>query len=264
MAPGNAAIKALCAFAAVAAAACAPPPQRKPITMEAIGTVKNIPRTPDDPASTPGGGGDSQTTTPNSGTPIPGTKEAACTGGDFEDLLESLKSCEVPSPKASEIPPGVKDKLEIRVNASTLSTTPGGRVDLTITFRNKSNDPLPLFFTLDPMLRIDFETNDAKGKRADAPSGKAPKVTPPSSSKTAKVVLVSTGTARIRLPWDAVKQKYAPERAAGWAGKGPPRAPAGALPLGKYTIKILIPMVGVFDGKDALEAPKMPIEVSGS
>lgn len=262
MAQAIAASTAFLAFAALAAAACAPPPQRKPITMEPIGTVKNIPRTPDDPA-TPAGG-DGQVTTPNSGTPIPGTKEAACTGGDFEDLLESLKTCEVPSPKTSDIPPGYKDKLEIRVNASTLSITPGGRVDLTITFRNKSNDPLPLFFTLDPMLRIDFETSDAKGKRADTPSGKAPKVTPPSTSKTAKVVLVSTGTARIKIPWDAVKQKYAPERAAGWAGKGPPRAPAGALPLGKYTIKILIPMVGVFEGKDALDAPKMPIEVSGS
>lgn len=254
---GNAVLSA-CVCVAIAAG-CAPPPQRKPVEMEAIGTVKNIPRTPVDDA----GAGDSQVTTPNSGTPIPGSKEAACTGGDFEDVIESLKACDVPTPKTSELPTNIKDKLEIRVNAGTLTIMPGGRVDLTITMKNKSNEPLPLYFTLDPMLRIDFETSDAKGRRADLPTGKAPKTTPPSSSKTAKIILVPTGTARIKVPWDAVKQKFAPERAASWAGKGPPRAPAGALANGKYTIKILVPMLGVFE-KDGVEAPKMPIEVGGN
>ncbi|MBS2016696.1 MAG: hypothetical protein JST00_27680 [Deltaproteobacteria bacterium] len=246
---------------ALAVLACPPPPVRKPIEMESIGTVKNVPRAPGDEPSV---AGDPQLTTPNSGTPVPGTKEAACTGGDFEDLLESLKSCEGPAPKASELASNIKDKLEIRLNASTLSTTPGGRVDLTITMRNKSNEPLPLFFTLDPMLRVDFETSDPKGRRVDQPTGKPPKATTPSVSKTAKIVLVPTGTARIKIPWDAMKQKYAPERAAGWAGKGPPRAPNGALPIGKYTIKVLIPLIGVFEGKDALDAPKLPIEVSNT
>lgn len=251
------ALLSACACVAIAVG-CAPPPQRKPVEMESIGTVKNIPRTPTDDPQT----GDSQVTTPNSGTPLPGTKEAACTGGDFEDLLESLKACEVPAPKASELPANIKDKLEIRVNSSTLSTTPGGRIDLSITLKNKSNEPLPLFFTLDPMLRVDFEASDPKGRRVDQPTGKPPKTTP-TVAKTAKIILVPTGYARIKIPWDAMKQKYAPERAAAWAGKGPPRAPNGALPVGKYIVKVLIPMIGVFE-KDGLEAPKLPIEVSNT
>ncbi len=238
------------------AAACAPPPQRKPMEMQSIGTVKNVPRTP---ADEPSSGGDSGVTTPNSGTPQPGSRDERCTGGDFEDLLKVLEPCEVPMPKTSEMP-NLKDKLEIRVNATTLSTTPGGRVDLTITFRNKSNDSLPLFFTLDPMARIDFETLDAKGRRADQPTGKPPKTPAPANTKVAKITLVSTGTARIKIPWDAVKQRWAQEKgaASSFTGRGPPHAPAGPLPNGKYVIRILLPLL------PEIEPPKIPIEVSAS
>jgi len=232
--------------------ACSAPAQRRPIEMQPIGTVKNEKRTVDEP-------GDSPVTTPNSATPS-AAKEAACNASDVEDLAEALRQCETAMPKAADLPTNLREKLEIRVNAGTLSITPGGRVDLTITLRNKSNEPLPLWFALDPMARFDTETLDAKGKRVDLPAGKPPKSPSPPSPKAARITLSAGGTARMKLAWDAVKTKFAPERAASWDRKGPPRAPAGNLPNGKYTLRVLIPLIGAFE-KGELDPPKFPIEV---
>lgn len=234
------------------ALACTPPPPRKPLEMEHIGTVRNEPRTPVDEDV------DSGVTSPNSATPLPG-RESACATGEIDDLAEALKRCESTMPRASELPTGLKDKLEVKVNAGTVSITPGGRVDLTVILRNKSSDTLPLFFSGDPAPRFDVEAVDARGKRVDLPPGKAPKV-PARDAKGYRVTLSAGGTARLRLSWDAVKTKWAPERAKTWEGRGPPRAPAGNLPAGKYTLRIVIPLIGAFE-KGELDVPKVSIEV---
>lgn len=245
---------AACAAAGlVALSACTTPLPRKQMEMESIGTVKNVPKPEED--NSPG-----NTTSPNSGTANV-AKEAACTMTDVENLEEALKSCDVPMPKPSDVPT-IKDKLEVKASASTASTTPGGRVDLVLTLRNKSDGALPLFFTGDPNPRFDVEAYDAKGRnRVDLPAGKFPgypKGWKPEAreAKAARITLEKNGTARVKLAWDAVKLKWAPERAKTWEGRGYPRAPAGPMPAGKYTLRVLVPLIGDVD------PPKVEVEVT--
>lgn len=238
-------------------AGCTPPKQRKPIEMAPIGTVPIVSRTTDEPD-----GG--TTTTPNSGTPS-AAKEAACTGGEFETLDDVLRQCDSAMPRAGDVPSGMRDRLEVRVTASTPSTTPGGRVDLTLTLKNKSSEPLPLYFSGDPTPRFEVEAVDAKGKRVDLPAGKPPKTPamPARDVKASRITLTPGGTARVKVPWDAVKTRWAPERVkGGWEGRGYPRAAAGPLGAGKYTLRIVLPLIGVFE-KGELDLPKVPMDVGG-
>lgn len=235
---------------------CGPPKQRKPIEMAPIGTVPIIPRTPEE---SEGG----TTTTPNSGTPS-ATKEAACTGADFAALEDALRKCDSSMPRPGEVPSGMRGKLDVRVTASTPTITPGGRVDLTVTLTNKSDEPLPLFFTGDPTPRFDVEALDSRGRRVDLPSGKPPKspAMPLRAVKASRITLTKGGTARVKVPWDAVKTKWAPAKAkSGWEGRGYPRVPAGPLGRGKYTLRVVLPLVGVFE-KGELELPKTSVEVT--
>jgi len=238
----------------MAAAGCGPPQQRRPIEMTPIGTVPVLTRT----AEEPDGGA---TTTPNSGTPS-AAKEAACTDDDFESLEEALKQCESKMPRAGDVPSGMRDRLEVRVTSSTPTITPGGRADLTLVLKNKSNEPLPLYFTGDPTPRFEVEALDAKGKRVDLPPGKPPKTptVPARDVKAARITLAPGGTARVKIPWDAVKTRWAPEKAKTWEGRGYPRVAAGPLAAGKYVLRLVIPLVGVFE-KGELDVPKLPIEV---
>lgn len=242
------------AVLAFVAAGCSHPTQRKPIEMAPIGTVPIITRTADE---ADGGA----TTTPNSGTPS-AAKEAACTSDDFEALEDALKQCDSKMPRGGDVPSGMRDKLEVKVTSATPSTTPGGRVDLTITLKNKSNEPLPLYFTGDPTPRFDVEAVDTKGRRVDLPTGKPPKAptVPSRDVKASRITLAPGGTARVKIPWDAVKFRWAPEKAKSWEGRGYPRAPAGPLGAGKYTLRVVVPLVGVFE-KGELDVPKLPIEV---
>jgi hypothetical protein len=233
---------------------CPPPPEPKKIEMEPIGTLKNVPTTALDE------GGDSGVTSPNSGTPSPGS--SACNSGDFENLEDTLRQCEVPMPRASEVP-SIKDKLDVKVTTSTPSTTPGGRVDVQITLRNKSSDTLALYFTGDPAPRFDLEAIDGKGRRADLPTGKwpgYPKGYKPEArdAKAAKVTLEKNGTARIKVTWDAVKTKWAPDKAKSWEGRGYPRTPSGPLAPGKYSLRVVLPLIGDVD------VVKVPVEVGGA
>lgn len=253
---------ALAVWAAVVTSAavegCTPPSQRKPIEMTPIGTVPNVTRTVEEEPS------DSGVTTPNSGTPSP-VKEAICTGGEFDSLGDTLRQCDTPMPRAGDVPVGMKDKLDVRVVASTPSTPPGGRVDLTVTLKNKSNEPLPLYFTGDPSPRFEVEALDAKGRRADLPNGKPPKSTTPAPTREVKalrITLTPGGTAKVRLAWEAVRTRWAPEKAKTWDGKGPPRAPAGPLPTGRYQLRVVLPLIGAFD-KGELDPPKIPMDVGG-
>jgi hypothetical protein len=237
------------------AAGCASRPQRKPLEMEPIGTVPNITRTPEDD-------GEGATTTPNAGTSAAGG--TVCSGADFDALEEALKQCESPMPKNADLPTGLRDKLEVKVTGSSPTIVGGGRVDVTVVFRNKSNEPLPLYFTGDPAPRFDIEARDSRGRRVDVPPGRQPawpKGTGPKTFevKAAKIVLDKGGTARVRVGWDAVKMKWAPDKARSWDGHGYPRVPSGSLSKGKYTLTVKLPVLGIYEQN--VDIPKLAVEV---
>lgn len=233
---------------------CSSPRVPKPLEMEPIGTSRDIPTTPLDDDN------DSDVTTPNSGTPSPGT--TSCSASEFENLEETLRFCEVPMPRASDVP-SVKDKLDVQAVANPPSTTPGGRLEVLVTFRNKSGEPLPLYFTGEPIPRFELEALDARGRRIDLPPGKWPGYPKgfkpePREAKAAKVTLEKNGVARVKLGWDAVKMKWAPDKAKVWEGSGYPRVPSGSLSKGKYVLRLVLPILG------EIEAVKIPVEVSNS
>jgi len=245
------------AIVAFACSACEPPAARKPIDMTPIGTVPNVERRATEE-------GDASVTTPNSGTPGP-RKASPCVGGDFVALDETLRNCEVPMPASTELPSSLRDKLEVTVAASTLAVVQGGRMDLTVTFRNKSSEPLPLYFSGNRFPHFEVEALDAKGHRADVPAGKTPawpKGTGPSASvpeKAWRVTLAGGASGKIKISWDAAKTKWAPEKANGWERPGFPRAMAGPLSPGKYTLRIGVPLV-----RGGLDALKIAIRVTPS
>ncbi|MDF2696195.1 MAG: hypothetical protein K0S65_4578 [Labilithrix sp.] len=202
----------------------------------------------------------------------PVEKKDVCLGfdiGNLEDLL-SKSDCEVPNAKPETLQnPDLKGKLEVTLSSSPTKVAPGGKADLLVTFTNKTKDPMPLNFRIDPIGRFETETYDAKKKRADMPPGNPPPppkghTAPPSAEqKVAKVTLAPNGSARVRVPWEAVKMKWAPDKVRGTAvEKGYPRVPAGPLPKGKYTVKVVTPLIGVFEGGDhEVSSPKVEIEV---
>src|SRR5262249_37802757 len=135
-----------------------------------------------------------------------GNGNAACTSALFEDLEEALKQCEVPMPRASQVP-SIKDKLDVKVTTSTPSTSPGGRVDVQITLRNKTGEAIALYFTGDPAPRFDLEALDSKGRRVDLPTSRwpgYPKGYKPEArdAKAARVTLDKNGFAKIKVTWD--------------------------------------------------------------
>jgi hypothetical protein len=250
--PGRVTLALVAAVAAMSG--CGPARQRKPVEMAPIGTVPVATRTVDEPD-----GG--TTTTPNSGTPSP-MKESTCAGDDFDALEEALKQCETKMPGASDVPSGMRDKLELRATSGAPSIAAGGHVDVTVTLKNKSSEPLALYFTGDPLPKFDVEAVDAKGRRVDLPSGKPPKTPalPTHDVKASRITLGPGGSARVKIPWDAVKTRWAPEKMKSWDRRGYPRAAAGPLAAGKYTLRVVLPLVGVFE-KGELEPPKLPIDV---
>jgi hypothetical protein len=199
-------------------------------------------------------------------------KKDACIGfeiGNLEDLL-TKSECEM----ANATPDGLQSvdlngKLEVKLTASPTKAAPGSKVDLLVTFSNKSKDPLPLQFRIDPVARFETETYDSKKKRADMPPGQPPpppkghSAPPPAEAKVGKVTIAANGSAHVRIPWEAVKMKWAPEKVRGTAvEKGYPRTPNGPLAKGKYTVKVLTPLVGVAEGGDhEVSAPTVDIEV---
>jgi hypothetical protein len=202
-----------------------------------------------------------------------GEKKDECVGfdvGNLEDML--LKSsCEEPNVKPDTIQPiDLKGKLEVTLSASPTRSAGGGKVDLLVTFANKSKDPLVLHFKIDPVPRFQTEVYDTKkNKRADMPAGSPPPppkgaTQPPASeAKSARVTIAPNGSARARIPWEAVKMKWAPEKYRGTPPeRGYPRSPAGPLAKGKYLVKVMTPLVGVSEGVDhEMSAPKVEIEI---
>lgn len=241
------------------ASACSPAPSpRSPLEMEPIGTVPDVPRVANEPDD-----GESFTT-PNSGTPSP-VKEAACSGGDFDALDDVLRRCEAPMPQPSELPSGIADKLQIRVRANAPSVERSGRLELTLTLQNVSNEPLTLYFSGAPSPRFDVEAIDAKGRRVDVPKGKPPpwpKGTEAqhTSVRAARVTLSPGTSGTIVIPWRAVTYRWAPDLATSWEGRGYPRAASGPLAKGRYTLRFVVPLLGVFE-KGELELPILAVTV---
>lgn len=205
----------------------------------------------------------------------PVEKKDECVGfdiGNLEDML--LKSaCEEANVKPDSITPvDLKGKLEVSVTASPTKAAPGGKVDLLVTFANKSKDPLVLHFRIDPVPRFEIEVYETKkNARVDMPTGPKPPApkgavqAAPSEAKSARVTIAPNGSARARMPWDAVKMKWAPEKLRGTPPeRGYPRSPAGPLPKGKYNVKVVTPLVGVSEGADhEMTTPKVEIEIGG-
>lgn len=203
-----------------------------------------------------------------------GEKKDVCTGFELNDLEAALNkvACEIATVPPADLSRDVKDKLEVKVLPLPTRVAPGGKVDLVVTFTNKTAAPMPLYFTINPTPKFEVEAYDAKNKRADMPPGNPPPppkgVSMPSGStdsKIGRVVLVPNGKAQLKLSWEASKMRWAPEKVKGSSpDRGYPRAPSGPLPKGKYTIKVVTPMVGVSEGVDhEISVPKVEIEVGG-
>lgn len=205
-----------------------------------------------------------------------GEKKDECLGFDIANLEDMLlkSACEEPDVKPDSIPPvDLKGKLEVTLSASPTKPPPGGKVDLLVTYANKSKDPLVLHFRIDPVPRFEVEVWDTKKspKRADLPAGNPPPPPkgaaqpPPSEPKSARITLAPNGSARARISWDAVKMKWAPEKYRGTPPeRGYPRSPAGPLPKGKYNIKVSSPLVGVSEGVDhEMSAPRTELDIGG-
>lgn len=216
---------------------------------------------------------DSNDVTPDAGANASDTtqpKKDPCVGFEL-DLGATLMqaSCEVPNPKADDKPVDMKGKLEVTLASSSAQVSPGGHADLALTLTNKTSSPLLLNFTLDPTPRFPTETYDAKKKRADMPAGNAPALPKgmapreATSHETARITIVANGTAKMTIPWDAVKTKWAPEKLKGTPPEmGYPRSPNGSLAKGTYTVRVAMPLVLVFEGTDReVSAPKTTIVV---
>jgi hypothetical protein len=197
-------------------------------------------------------------------------KDKVCQGLEL-DLASALgqAACEV-QVDPNRKPVDMKGKLEVKV-VPLMTTVPSGkRTDLVISFTNKLPSSIDLDFVVDPLPRFTVEAYDAKtNKRVDMPAGNPPpppknaKRPDPAKPSIARVTVVANGTAKIVIPWDAVKTKWAPEKYAGTPPEmGFPRVPAGGLPKGKYRLKVVTPLTNVFEGIDKeVSAPKVDIAV---
>jgi hypothetical protein len=218
-----------------------------------------------------------QSAAPTTDKPAPGSaddsagpKKDECSAFEISNLEEVLlkSACEVPNPKPEDKLMDAKN-VEVKVVTNGVKVTPGGHMDVTVIFTNKTKDVLPLLFTIDPMPRFEVQAYDTKGNRIDMPknnppalpAGVAPRV--PGEPHTARVVLAANGSAKMSLGWDANKTKWAPEKLKGTPPeKGYPRAPAGPLGKGKYQLRVVTPLIGVFEGIDhEVTQPRTPIEV---
>lgn len=194
-----------------------------------------------------------------------------CGGFDVPDLLAVLSqaSCEVPNgnPEAEQAR-DVKDLLDVTIKPESTRVAGGSQEKVRVTFHNKSKADLPLDFVVDPEPQFGFEVYTLKGNRADKPAGEEPSIPqangPEPEKKIARVTLAPEGTAGVTLTWNAVKYKWASKDKAKGAlpGHGYPRDPAGPLPKGKYILRAVTPLVGVFEGVDhEVSQPRVPIEV---
>ncbi len=199
------------------------------------------------------------------------SKASLCTGFDL-DLLTALShsACEVKDAKATDVKAvDMKNKLVVKLAPSSSKVEPGGKLEVIVQFTNKGKEPLALDFLLDPSPRFQTEAYDAKQKRVDMPAGREPMV--PSGLErgaatqgVGRVTLVPQGTAHAKVVWDASKMRWAPEKLKGTPPEmGFPRVAAGPLGKGKYTLKVVTPLLNATEGIDhEISAPKLTVEVA--
>lgn len=229
---------------------------------------KDTPSNPENPPTTTGadedGGG------APSDPPPADKKDKVCAGFDL-DLANALgqAACEV-TPDPNKKPQDMKGRLEVKV-APLMTTVPSGkRTDLVVTFSNKLPSSIDLDFLVDPLPRFVIEAYDAKSnKRVDLPAGNPPpppkgvKRPDPAKPSIARISIAANGTAKIVIPWEAVRTRWAPEKFAGTPPEmGYPRVAAGGLGKGKYRLRVVTPLTNVFEGIDKeVSAPKVEISV---
>ncbi len=197
---------------------------------------------------------------------------AGCTGFEEPKLDEALMkvACEMKDTSASQGSVDVKDKLEIRVMPFPTKVVQSGIMEIVVSFVNKSKEPLTLYFQINPEPHFTVEAYDAKNKRVDIPGGNPPPfpkdMAQPVSAepKIAKYTIAPNGNGKVKLNWTAAKMKWDPSKVKGAIlDRGYPRTVAGPLPKGKYTLRVITPLVGVFEGVEhEVTAPKIQIEVN--
>lgn len=197
-------------------------------------------------------------------------KKDDCVGFDISSLESTLlkSACEVPNASPDAVPAqDLKGKVDVTVSSSPTKVSPGGKADLVVAFVNKTKEPVTLSFRIDPTPRFEVEVYDKKNKRMDMPSSNPPpppkdhSPPPPAEPKVAKVTIAANGSARQTIPWEAVKMAWAPEKVRGTpVERGFPRKPAGPLPKGKYTVKVVTPLVGA---TEEVSTPQVEIEIGG-
>jgi hypothetical protein len=215
----------------------------------ACGGSSPKPKSPDELPASDGGA-------PSDAAPE-GSAGAVCAGADL-DLVNVLvqSACEVPNLASDAKRPDMSTLLDVKVSVNPSQVGPGGHADVILTFTNKSKEPLPLNFLLDPTPRFSIEVYTSTNKRAEMPKTKPPRgkndVTPePTAPGTARVTIAPGGKASARLDFNAVRLKWAPELLKGTPPElGYPTSPAGPLPKGAYSLKVVTPLVGVFEGSD--------------
>jgi len=217
----------------------------------ACGGDKPPPKSPDDVASAAADGG-----VASDGAAGVEGGASVCTGPGL-DLVNVLvqSACEVPNPAPDTNKPDMTALLDVKASVSPGQVGPGGHADVFITYTNKSKAPLALNFLLDPTPRFSLEVYTATNKRAEMPRSKPPHGKDdqgePSAPGTARVTLTPGGKATARLDFNAVRLKWAPELVKGTPPElGYPTSPAGPLPKGTYTLKVITPLVGVFEGSE--------------
>jgi hypothetical protein len=214
--------------------------------MVPIGTIAIESDTEAD-AGSAGANGNDTGPTPKSSKPV--VQKDECIAQTVEELSQMFAK-----PDCDAEPEGpweLGSRLKVKLIPSTPVTSPGGRVDVKVTITNESADKIPVFFKLNPTAQFDFEVLDARNKRVDTPSGKAPKAAKDSgNTRVGRVTLLPGGVIKANLAWDALKRKYAKDGI----------VPAGSLPVGKYTLRVVIPFAGAKDAEGA--RPTTPIEVS--
>jgi len=201
-----------------------------------------------------------------------GGKAAPCGGADISDLAAVLAqgSCEAKGASPESSPKDLTDKLEVKITLDARKVAPGAKATVGITYHNKTGKDLPLYFVVDPEPRFEFQVFTTKGARVDRPAGLEPPLPPevanaPAPEKVFSLVtLAPQGTARVSLPWEAVRYKWASKEAAKGAvpGRGYPQAVAGPLGRGKYVLRVVTPLVGVTEGIDhEVTQPRLDLEV---
>ncbi len=231
-------------------------------------SAKSTPAAGDDAGEAPTASG-SAAPAPGSADDSSGPKKDECSVFDEPNLEGVLlkSACEAPNPTGQ--PPDTSKSLVVKVSISPNVVAPGAHGDVIVSFTNKSTAVLPLYFTIDPMPRFDIEAYNAKGNRVDLPKNSPPPLAAgmaprePGEAKMARIMLAPNGTARMPLGWDAVKTRWAPEKLKGTPPeKGYPKAAAGALPKGKYSLKVVTPLQFVFEGIDhEVSQPRVDVVV---